>query len=205
MFYINKLLLIIGLTTVLLLVATFYLLFKITSPESNNPDSRYDAIVILSGNPERAVVGSKLFFEKGADLIYLSKENKKVKNYINSTNTKSIYETYIDILLKNNIPRDNIILFGTNNQSTHDEAEYFSKINLPGMYKVLIVTNKFHVYRAKKIFNEFEQSVEIDFYYINEAKEWGKDKHSIIIVLSEIMKCFLYHIFDNFDGYLLYQ
>ena len=205
MFYINKLLLITGLATVLLLVITYYLFFKITNPEANNLDSHYDAIVILSGNPERAVAGSKLFFDKDADFIYLSKENKKIKNYIDPSNEKRVYETYINILLKNNISRGNIILFGTNNKSTYDEAKNFSNINLSGINKVLIVTNKFHIHRAKMIFNEFKQSVEIDFFYVNDTDNWSRDKQSIMMILSEIMKCFLFYIFDNFDGYLSHR
>ena len=205
MFYINKLLLITGLATVLLLVITYYLFFKITNPEANNLDSHYDAIVILSGNPERAVVGSKLFFDKDADFIYLSKENKKIKNYIDPSNEKRVYETYINILLKNNISKGNIILFGTNNKSTYDEAKNFSNINLSGINKVLIVTNKFHIHRAKMIFNEFKQSVEIDFFYFDDTDNWSRDKQSIMMILSEIMKCFLFYIFDNFDGYLSHR
>ena len=205
MFYINKLLLITGLATVLLLVITYYLFFKITNPEANNLDSHYDAIVILSGNPERAVVGSKLFFDKDADFIYLSKENKKIKNYIDPSNEKRVYETYINILLKNNISRGNIILFGTNNKSTYDEAKNFSNINLSGINKVLIVTNKFHIHRAKMIFNEFKQSVEIDFFYVDDTDNWSRDKQSIMMILSEIMKCFLFYIFDSFDGYLSHR
>lgn len=205
MFYINKLLLITGLATVLLLVITYYLFFEITNPEANNLDSHYDAIVILSGNPERAVAGSKLFFDKDADFIYLSKENKKIKNYIDPSNEKRVYETYINILLKNNISKGNIILFGTNNKSTYDEAKNFSNINLSGINKVLIVTNKFHIHRAKMIFNEFKQSVEIDFFYVNDTDNWSRDKQSIMMILSEIMKCFLFYIFDNFDGYLSHR
>jgi len=205
LFYINKLLLITGLATVLLLVITYYLFFEITNPEANNLDSHYDAIVILSGNPERAVAGSKLFFDKDADFIYLSKENKKIKNYIDPSNEKRVYETYINILLKNNISRGNIILFGTNNKSTYDEAKNFSNINLSGINKVLIVTNKFHIHRAKMIFNEFKQSVEIDFFYVNDTDNWSRDKQSIMMILSEIMKCFLFYIFDNFDGYLSHR
>ena len=91
--------------TVLLSIITFYLLFKITNPEIGRIDSNYDAIVILSGNPDRAVMGSKLFFEKDAKFIYLSKEASIVKNYTNSSDEKRVYEKYIDILLKNNILR----------------------------------------------------------------------------------------------------
>ena len=116
-----------------------------------------------------------------------------------------MYETYINILLKNNISRGNIILFGTNNKSTYDEAKNFSNINLSGINKVLIVTNKFHIHRAKMIFNEFKQSVEIDFFYVNDTDNWSRDKQSIMMILSEIMKCFLFYIFDNFDGYLSHR
>ena len=205
MFYFNKLLLVIGLMTVLLSIITFYLLFKITNPEIKNINSSYDAIVILSGNPERAVVGSRLFFEKDAKFIYLSKEASIVKNYISSSDEQRVYEKYIDILLKNNILIENIILFGTDNKSTYDEARFFSKINLPSMHNVLIVTNKFHVYRAKKIFNSFNQKVKTDFFYIDDAIDWKQDKGAIMMVVSEIMKCFLYYTYDDFNGYLAHQ
>ena len=204
MFYFNKLLSIIGLITVLLSAITFYLLFKITNPKIEQIDSSYDAIVILSGNPERAVVGSRLFFEKDAEFIYLSKEASIVKNYINSSEERKVYEKYIDILLKNNIPRKNIILFGIDNKSTYDEAKFFSKINSPGIQNVLIVTNKFHIYRVQKIFNSFDQRVKKDFFYIDNIDDWKRDKSAVKMVFSEIIKCFLYYIYGDFNGYLAY-
>ena len=204
MFYLNKLLLVIGLMTVLLSIITFYLLFKITNPEIDRIDSRYDAIVILSGNPERAVIGSKLFFKKDAKFIYLSKEAAIVKNYINSSEERKVYEKYIDILLKNNIPRKNIILFGIDNKSTYDEAKFFSKINSPSIQNVLIVTNKFHIYRVQKIFNSFDQRAKKDFFYIDNIDDWKRDKSAVKMVFSEIIKCFLYYIYGDFNGYLAY-
>jgi len=203
--YLNRLLSAIGLVAVLLSIITFYLLFKITNPEIGRIDSSYDAIVILSGNPDRAVVGSKLFFEKDAKFIYLSKEASIVKNYINSSDEKRVYEKYIDILLKNNILRKNIVLFGVDNKSTYDEARFFSKINSSDIQNVLIVTNKFHIYRVKKIFNTFDQKVQIDFFYIDNIGDWKQDKDAIRMVVSEIMKCFLYYIYGDFNGYLAYQ
>jgi len=204
LFYLNKLLLVIGLMTVLLSIITFYLLFKITNPEIDRIDSRYDAIVILSGNPERAVIGSKLFFKKDAKFIYLSKEAAIVKNYINSSEERKVYEKYIDILLKNNIPRKNIILFGIDNKSTYDEAKFFSKINSPSIQNVLIVTNKFHIYRVQKMFNSFDQRVKKDFFYIDNIDDWKRDKSAVKMVFSEIIKCFLYYIYGDFNGYLAY-
>ena len=205
MFYLNKLLSVIGLMTVLLSIIIFYLLFKITNPEIDRVSSTYDAIVVLSGNPERAVVGSRLFFEKNAKLVYLSKEDSIVKNYINSSEVKRVYEEYINILLKNNIPRKNIILFGIDNKSTYDEAKFFSKINSSDIKNVLIVTNKFHIYRVKKIFKAFDQKVKTDFFYIDDVSDWKQNKRAIKMVFSEIMKCFLYYIYDDFNGYLAYQ
>ena len=205
MFYFNKLLSVIGLMTVLLSIITFYLLFKITNPKIRNIDSSYDAIVILSGDPERAVVGSRLFFEKDAKFIYLSKEDSIVKNYISSSDEERVYQKYIDILLKNNILIEDIILFGIDNKSTYDEARFFSKTNLSSIHNVLIVTNKFHVYRAKKIFNSFNQKVKTDFFYTDDVSDWKQDKGAIMMVASEIMKCFLYYIYDDFSGYLAHQ
>ena len=205
MFYLNKLLLVIGLMAVLLSIITFYLLFKITNPEIDRIDSRYDAIVVLSGDPERAVIGSKLFFKKDAKFIYLSKEAAIVKNYINPSEERKVYEKYIDILLKNNIPRKNIILFGIDNKSTYDEAKFFSKINSPSIQNVLIVTNKFHIYRVQKIFNSFDQRAKKDFFYIDKIDDWKRDKSAVKMVFSEIMKCFLYYIYDDFNGYLAHQ
>jgi len=191
--------------TVLLSIITFYLLFKVTNPNIDHIDSSYDAIVILSGDPGRAVIGSKLFFKKDAKFIYLSKEAAIVKNYINSSEERKIYEKYIDILLKNNIPRKNIILFGIDNKSTYDEAKFFSKINSPGIQNVLIVTNKFHIYRVQKIFNSFAQRAKIDFFYIDNIEDWKRDKSAMKMVFSEIMKCFLYYIYGDFNSYLASQ
>jgi len=205
LFYLNKLLLVIGLMTVLLSIITFYLLFKITNPEIERIRTSYDAIVVLSGNPERAVFGSRLFFEKDAKFIYLSKEASIVKNYINSSGERRVYEKYIDILLKNNVLRKNIILFGIDNKSTYDEAKFFSKINSSSVQNVLIVTNKFHLYRVKKIFNEFDQKVKTDFFYIDNIKDWKQDKGAIKIVFSEMMKCFLYYIYGDFNSYLAHR
>tara|TARA_B110001450_G_C17513074_1_gene437256 strand:- start:272 stop:850 length:579 start_codon:yes stop_codon:yes gene_type:complete len=191
--------------TVLLSIIIFYLLFKITNPEIDRISSTYDAIVVLSGNPERAVVGSRLFFEKNAKLIYLSKEDSIVKNYINSSEEKRVYEEYIDILLKNNILRKNIVLFGIDNKSTYDEAKFFSEINPSNIKNVLIITNKFHIHRVKKIFKAFDQKVKTDFFYIDDVSDWKQNKRAIKMVFSEIMKCFLYYIYDDFNGYLAYQ
>ena len=191
--------------TVLLSIIIFYLLFKITNPEIDRISSTYDAIVVLSGNPERAVVGSRLFFEKNAKLVYLSKEDSIVKNYINSSKKQKVYEEYIDILLKNNIPRKNIVLFGIDNKSTYDEAKFFSKINSSNIKNVLIITNKFHIYRVKKIFKAFDQKVKTDFFYIDDVSDWTQNKRAIKMVFSEIMKYFLYYIYDDFNGYLAHQ
>ena len=205
MFYINKLLLIIGLASVLIFIIVAHLLFEITNPKVNVLESSYDAIVILSGNPERAVVGSKLFFDLDARFIYLSKEASIIKNYIDPSIKKMIYEGYIDILIQNNIPKDNIILFGDDNKSTYDEVRSLNKSNFMDMKNILIVTDKFHIYRTKKIFSEFQLPMKTDFFYIENKTNWSKDKNSLTMVFSEIIKCFLYYIFHDFDSYLSYQ
>ena len=41
---------------------------------------------------------------------------------------------------------------------------------------VLIVTNKFHIYRVKKIFNSFDQKVKTDFFYIDDVSDWKQTR-----------------------------
>ena len=50
----------------------------------------------------------------------------------------------------------------------------------------------------EKILQLIQINSEIDFFYIDDIKDWKQDKSAIKIVFSEIMKCFLYYIYDDF-------
>ena len=113
--YLIKLFVIIGLTSITLFIISIFLITKITNPSVDNYYSEYDAIVILSGNPERAKLAGKLYQENKSKIILLSKENKLLNDYFGSREPIETYRQYIKILKQNNIPQKDIILFGNNN------------------------------------------------------------------------------------------
>ena len=204
-FKIDKLLTIIGVISLSLLVFTLYLIFQISNPILSKHIEQYDAIVILSGNPVRAEYGSKLFSEGKSKKIFLSKEKAVIKNYLNKDDDLMTYELYVKILKNNNIPKDSISLFGENNKSTYDEAESLSFELDDSINSLLIVTDKYHIYRSNLIFKKFFPQKEINFIFleINQKKiQWWKDKYSIQIILLETFKTMLFYFFGSFDNYL---
>ena len=204
MFYFRRLLEIIGLISIILFISAIFLINKITEPVTVNLKSQYDGIIILSGNLERASKASQLYFEKGANFILLSKELAVVQDYYSSNIHKKTYELYLDILSDRGIDKSNIILYGKNNKSTFDEVNELKKLDLIEYSNLLIVTDKYHVFRANKIFKNRDVAFNYEFYRQNESIKWYENKKSILIVFSELMKCYLYYIFEDFNTYLDY-
>ncbi len=206
--YLIKLFVIIGLTSITLFIISIFLITKITNPPVDNYYSEYDAIVILSGNPERAKLAGKLYQENKSKIILLSKENKLLNDYFGSREPIETYRQYIEILKQNNIPQKDIILFGNNNRSTFEEAKALSDLESPQLKNILIITNKYHVFRAKRIFDQIMPQQTIHFLYPEFYKNndnWLKNKISIIIVFTELAKIILFFLFDDFDGYLAFS
>ncbi len=202
MLYISRLLSFIGTISIIILVIISYLAYQIINPEKIIFDNEYDAIVILSGNPQRAITGSKLYKNKYSKYILLSKEDKIIKNYLNPNLSIKTYELYTSIIVANQIDINNIILFGMDNTSTYNEAKSLRDLKLEGVHKVLIVTDKYHIYRAKTIFNNIVSRYQMDFYYDNDQIDWASSKSSLLIIFSEILKSILYYVFTDFDRYL---
>ena len=206
--YLIKLFAIIGLISIILFITSIFLITKITNPPVDNYYSEYDAIVILSGNSERAKLAGKLYQENKSKIILLSKENKLLNNYFGSREPIETYKQYIKILKQNNIPQKNIILFGDNNRSTFEEAKALSGLESPQLKNILIITNKYHVLRAKIIFSQIMPQQTIHFLYpefYQNNDNWLKNKISIIIVFKELAKTILFFLFDDFDGYLAFS
>ena len=206
--YLIKLFVIIGLTSITLFIISIFLITKITNPSVDNYYSEYDAIVILSGNPERAKLAGKLYQENKSKIILLSKENKLLNDYFGSREPIETYRQYIEILKQNNIPQKDIILFGNNNRSTFEEAKALSDLESPQLKNILIITNKYHVFRAKRIFDQIMPQQTIHFLYpefYRNNDNWLKNKISIIIVFTELAKIILFFLFDDFDGYLAFS
>ena len=204
MYYFRRLLEIIGLISIIILISAIFLISKITEPVTVDLKNQYDAIIILSGNLERASRASKLYFEKDAQVVLLSKELASVYDYSNMNHSKKTYELYLDILNNRGIDIGNIILYGTNNESTFDEINELKKLNLKKYSNILIVTDRYHIFRASQLLKANNVAFNYEFYRSKTSAKWYENKKSILIVFSELMKCYLYYIFDDFNTYLEY-
>ena len=202
MFYFRRLLETIGLLSVIFIISSIFLINKITSNQSVPLQKQYDAIIILSGNFERASRASNLFFDKRSKYIYLSREEALINDYREPFKRKKTYEVYLEIIQTKGIHRNNVILFGSNNKSTLDEARELKKLNTQEISDVLVITDTYHRFRARKIFDSMSFPFKYDFDVPYQTHNWYEDKRSILIVLSELMKCYLYYIFEDFDVYL---
>jgi uncharacterized SAM-binding protein YcdF (DUF218 family) len=190
-----------GLFSLSIIVFSLFIIHEITNPNSTKYLQQYDAIVVLSGNPERAVVASKLFYDKSSKVIFLSKEKKVMKNSLNPRESIETYKFMYKILLKNNVPEDKIILFGTDNTSTFDEINNLIEIDSKDYNAYLIVSNKYHIFRINQIFNNYKYTNKIHYYFTDNAQEWWKDKYSIKVIILEYFKTILYYIFGDFSAY----
>ena len=206
-FKIDKLLAIVGIIAILITLQITYLMIQIANPPRVKLAPNYDAIIILSGNPARAEFGSKLFIGGKSKKVLLSKEKKLVRNYLESDIKQMTYEIYFQILIKNKVPKDLIDLFGNDNRSTFDEALSLSAKPYDNLDNLLVVTDKYHVYRANLIFKKLLPEKRIDFIFpeadVNNNK-WWKNKYSIQTISSETFKTMFFYTFGNFDNYLLF-
>ena len=176
---------------------------KITNNQSVPLQKQYDAIIILSGNFERASRASNLFFDKRSKYIYLSREEAVINDYRESFKRKKTYEVYLEIIQTKGIHRNNVILFGSNNKSTLDEyVMELKKLNTQEISDVLVVTDTYHRFRARKIFDSMGFPFKYDFDVPYQTHNWYEDKKIYPNCLVGIMKCYLYYIFEDFDVYL---
>jgi len=202
--YFRKLLEAIGLLSFIIIISSVFLIYAITKENIVGTKDYYDAIIVLSGNPERASRASKLYFKKKSRVIFLSKEQATYKNYFDPNDSKSTYKLYSDILVKNGVEPRNIVLYGVNNKSTIDEARELQKLDLSEYKDILIVTDRYHVFRVDQMLKDVNVKFNYDFDITAHSTDWYANKGSILIVFSEVLKTYLYYIFEDFNSYQHY-
>ncbi|MEC9205611.1 MAG: YdcF family protein [Pseudomonadota bacterium] len=190
-FKIKNILAIIGVLSILVFILLAYLLFHIANPGEKITLKKYDAIVILSGNPIRAELGGKLFQNGFSKLILVSKEKAMTYDYLKQEKKLMTYEFYSKILIRNKVPKSAINIFGEDNKSTYDEAKSLSIKKYDSLENLLIVTNSYHIFRSKLIFKKLLPNKNIDFIspevYMNYEHEKG-NKIFLQLIFLETFK-----------------
>ena len=97
--YIYVIFSVLGIISFIFLAFSIYTINKIVYPEQDLIKDKYYAIVVLSGNPERAILAAEKYFEKNASTILLSREITLFKDYL-TENSIPTYKIYLKILTK---------------------------------------------------------------------------------------------------------
>ena len=189
----------IGFVSVIFLLFSIFTLKNIINPNKDLIKDNYYAVVILSGNPDRASVAAEMYLNKNAEVILVSNEDSTVKNY-DTGDLTPVHKIYLNSLLSNNIKRENILLFG-NNRSTYDEVRELKKIEAIKNKKILIVTDKYHHYRVRMLLIHFDISQNVDLYPISCSYE-VPDKKFIQNIILEYFKIILFYFFDDYDNFI---
>ena len=189
----------IGFVSIIFLLFSIFTLKNIINPNKDLIKNNYYAVVILSGNPDRASVAAKMYFSKNAEVILVSNEDSTVKNY-HTGGLTPVHKIYLNSLLSNNIKRENILLFG-NNRSTYDEVRELQKIKAIKSRKILIVTDKYHHYRVRMLLKHFDISQNVDLYPMSPSLDVS-DKKIMQSIILEYFKIILFYFFDDYDNFI---
>ena len=189
----------IGFVSIIFLLFSIFTLNNIINPNKDLIKNNYYAIVILSGNPNRASVAAEMYFSKNAEVILVSNEDSTAKNY-HTGDLIPLHKIYLNLLLSNNIKRENILLFG-NNRSTYDEVRELQRIKAIKNKQILIVTDEYHHYRVRMLLNHFNISQSVDLYPISRSYEIPEKKFIQNIIL-EYFKIILFYFFDDYDNFI---
>ena len=189
----------IGFVSIIFLFFSIFTLNNIINPSKDLIKQNYYAVVILSGDPNRASAAAELYFSKNAEIVLLSYEDSTLKNYFTGE-LIPINKIYLNSLLSNKIKRENILFFG-NNKSTYDEVSELQGIKFIKNKKILIVTDKYHHYRVRLLLDHFNISQSVDIYPISRSDEM-LDKKYIQNIVLEYFKIILFYFFDDYDNFI---
>ena len=189
----------IGFVSIIFLFFSIFTLKNIINPNKDLIKNNYYAVVILSGNPDRALVAAEMYLNKNAEVILVSNEDSTVKNY-DTGNLTPVSKIYLNLLLSNNIQRENILFFG-NNRSTYDEVKELQKIEAIKNKKILIVTDKYHHYRVRMLLKHFNNSQNVDLYPMSPSLGVS-DKKIMQSIILEYFKIILFYFFDDYDNFI---
>lgn len=146
----------------LLLAATvvagtgLFLLFAGRWLDNADPLQAADAIVVLAGEPSRALYAAALFERKLAPVIYVSRpalvpHQRMFRQLGIAFPTQE--ELSREVLLRKGVPAERIRFLGESLLSTVDEAAAARGLGIGGHQAVLVVTSPYHVRRVKMTFS----------------------------------------------------
>ena len=153
-----------------------------------------DIMVVLAGDYARPAFAAGLYAQGYAPDVWISRPERtpalaKLDGLgIHLPREESINR---DILIKRGVPEIHVRLYGRDARSTAEEAEALRGEFPSAGKKILIVTSRFHVRRARMIFRRLLPGAEIHVVaepYDASQKEWWKDRELADNAILETFK-----------------
>lgn len=130
---------------------------------SDRPEAA-DAILVLSGEPSRALHAAELYSRGIAPVVYVSRPEL--------TRAQKLLEEmvipyppqehlYREILVRKGVPRDRIRILGNSLRSTIDEATAARDVDTGQLRTILVVTSPYHVRRVKMTFGDILPNIRV--------------------------------------------
>lgn len=183
------------LASLLLAAAVFPFLGRLL--ESSDVPAPAEAMVLLNGNPVRAVYGADLFKKNLAPLVFVGRPDYRPSKDLADLGLTPAREEeeYLKVLALKGVPRGAIRLFGQGHMSTQEEAEALRRNLGFNPKSLLLVTAPAHSRRARLIFQKvFPDTKILVCPDQQEALEprWWKDRQSALKVVQETAKMAYY-------------
>ena len=175
-----------------------FLLFAAEWLATSDPPESADVILILAGNPSRALLAVELYSKGFAPQVYVSKpvhtHSQKLLGKLDIPYPPQEQLTR-EVLVKKGVPAERIHYLGNALMSTVDEARAVHALGAIGWRTLLVVTSPYHVRRAKMVFGEILPQVRVVVVanpHEPYPKRWWTDQDVARNVALEIVKIAYY-------------
>lgn len=167
-----------------------------------------EAIVVLNGNPARAVRAAELYHRGLAPAVWVGRPESRLPQAVLDLGIAYVPEEqeYRAILLKLGVPDSAIHLYGHGHVSTVEEAEDLRRALGPGPHTLILVTAPAHTRRAKAaIARALPEATLMATPASLEPlpRDWWKERRASLSVVLETVKSVYFHlggVFRSSDG-----
>ncbi len=158
-----------------------------------------DALVLLGGDPRRAVHAADLYLKGLAPVIYTCRPLNESQEPLCSLGLfcEREEDRTLQALLLKGVPRQSVVLYGQDTMSTVNEGELLAKLLGPEVKTVIVVTSPHHCRRAKLILSRLLPGRELLFSpppYERFERKWWTDQTSARHVIIESAKFLFYFV-----------
>ena len=169
-----------------------------------SPPEKSDAIILLAGQPTRALQAGDLYRQGIAPKVYVSMEMPRWDLAQLRAVGVDLPESDVvmtRVLRGKGVPGEAIMLFGKANISTRAEADRLAETLPPEVRKITVVTSPYHKRRARIILSRALPGREVRMAansYEPWARDWWNNKSVAYLIVTELASTVFYYAGGKF-------